>query len=104
MVITIDSREPWPHPWESHIPPGWNFERGTLETGDIAPLSPKASETADPSPLTPPVPNSPRSSSHRQPSWGGNPAESNRGCLRRNRRRQASMVPRSYDRGEGQLR
>jgi hypothetical protein len=56
VTLLVDTREPDPHPWESHIRPGWNFERGTLETGDIAPLSPEASETANPSPLTPPVP------------------------------------------------
>ena len=36
MLVTIDSREPDPHPWERYLPEGWRFERGTLETGGIA--------------------------------------------------------------------
>ena len=35
MIITSDSREPWPHPWGRFLPDGWTFERGTLETGDL---------------------------------------------------------------------
>ena len=36
MVVTVDTREPEPHPWERYLPEGWRFERGTLETGDFA--------------------------------------------------------------------
>ena len=36
MTIACDSREPWPHPWEQHLPPGWSFVREGLETGDFA--------------------------------------------------------------------
>lgn len=36
MLVTLDTREPWPHSWERFLPEGWHFERGTLETGDIA--------------------------------------------------------------------
>jgi DNA excision repair protein ERCC-4 len=36
MLVTIDSREPDPHRWERYLPEGWRFERGTLETGDLA--------------------------------------------------------------------
>lgn len=36
MLITVDSREPEPHPWERYLPDGWRLERGTLETGDLA--------------------------------------------------------------------
>lgn len=36
MTLTLDTREPWPHPWQPHLPDGWRMERGTLETGDIA--------------------------------------------------------------------
>jgi DNA excision repair protein ERCC-4 len=34
--LFVDTREPDPHPWERYLPEGWHFERGTLETGDIA--------------------------------------------------------------------
>lgn len=33
--VTVDTREPWPHPWADHLPDGWTLERGTLETGDL---------------------------------------------------------------------
>jgi ERCC4-type nuclease len=36
MLVTVDTREPEPHPWEQYLPDGWRFERGTLETGDLA--------------------------------------------------------------------
>jgi DNA excision repair protein ERCC-4 len=36
MRVTIDTREPWPHPWADYVPQGWEIERGTLETGDLA--------------------------------------------------------------------
>lgn len=36
MTIAIDSREPWPHVWERHLPAGWSMVRETLETGDLA--------------------------------------------------------------------
>ena len=35
MRVTIDTREPWPHPWAKCLPGGWEIERGTLETGDV---------------------------------------------------------------------
>ena len=34
--INVDTREPWPHPWAEYLPEGFQLERGTLETGDIA--------------------------------------------------------------------
>lgn len=34
-TIIIDTREPWPHPWEIHLPEA-HFLRDGLETGDIA--------------------------------------------------------------------
>ena len=36
MRVAVDTREPCPHPWERFLPEGWHFERGTLETDDIA--------------------------------------------------------------------
>lgn len=36
MILTLDTREPDPHPWEKHLPAGWQMRRGTLETGDLA--------------------------------------------------------------------
>jgi len=36
MRLIVDTREPWPHPWLEYLPEGWELERGTLETGDIA--------------------------------------------------------------------
>ena len=36
MRITIDSREPWPHPWAAHFSPDVRLERAGLETGDVA--------------------------------------------------------------------
>jgi ERCC4-type nuclease len=35
QTLIIDTREPWPHPWEIHIPEA-HFMRDGLETGDIA--------------------------------------------------------------------
>lgn len=35
MHLTIDSREPDPHPWIAHLPEGWTAEIATLETGDL---------------------------------------------------------------------
>jgi len=35
MRVTIDSREPEPHPWIPFLPAGWTFEVGGLETGDV---------------------------------------------------------------------
>ena len=34
-VITIDSREPNPHPWTRFLPQRWQIERGTLDVGDF---------------------------------------------------------------------
>lgn len=33
-TLIVDTREPWPHPWEIHIPES-HFIRDGLETGDI---------------------------------------------------------------------
>lgn len=33
-TLIIDTREPWPHPWEKHIPEA-HFIRDGMETGDI---------------------------------------------------------------------
>jgi DNA excision repair protein ERCC-4 len=35
-IITVDSREPWPHPWSAYFSTAVHLERGTLETGDLA--------------------------------------------------------------------
>ena len=35
MRVTIDTREPWPHPWSKFLPDGWEIERASLETGDL---------------------------------------------------------------------
>ena len=35
MKITIDTREPWPHPWAEYFPEGTTLERATLDTGDL---------------------------------------------------------------------
>ena len=34
--VLVDTREPWPHPWEEFLPELWTMQRGMLETGDIA--------------------------------------------------------------------
>lgn len=34
--LVVDTREPWPHPWQEYLPTLWTMERGLLETGDIA--------------------------------------------------------------------
>jgi ERCC4-type nuclease len=34
--VLIDVREPSDHPWLPYLPLGWDFERATLETGDVA--------------------------------------------------------------------
>jgi ERCC4-type nuclease len=34
--VLVDSREPWPHPWEEYLPEQWFMQRGTLDTGDLA--------------------------------------------------------------------
>ncbi len=36
MKILIDTREPWPHPWRTHLPEEIEFIREGMETGDIA--------------------------------------------------------------------
>ena len=36
MTITIDPREPWPHPWAARFSPDVRLERAGLETGDVA--------------------------------------------------------------------
>ena len=35
MWVSVDTREPNPHPWAKYLPNGWEFERATLETGDV---------------------------------------------------------------------
>ena len=35
MTLTLDTREPWPHPWERFMPPGWSMIREGMETGDL---------------------------------------------------------------------
>ena len=36
MTLTIDTREPWPHPWVAFLPADVRLQRATLETGDLA--------------------------------------------------------------------
>ncbi len=36
MRLTIDTREPDPHPWQTYLPAGWTATRAALETGDFA--------------------------------------------------------------------
>ena len=40
MKVTVDTREPWPHPWSLRLAESswqtWSMERGALETGDLA--------------------------------------------------------------------
>jgi ERCC4-type nuclease len=35
MRVTLDTREPSPHPWSKFLPEGWELVREKLETGDI---------------------------------------------------------------------
>lgn len=35
MRVTVDNRDPWPHPWAKFLPEGWEVVRGALETGDV---------------------------------------------------------------------
>lgn len=35
MTLTLDTREPDPHPWTPYLPEGARIVRGTLETGDL---------------------------------------------------------------------
>ncbi len=35
MILTIDTREPTPHPWERFLPPGWSLIREGMETADV---------------------------------------------------------------------
>lgn len=35
MRLTIDTREPWPHPWAPYFPEGTILTRATVETGDV---------------------------------------------------------------------
>jgi hypothetical protein len=30
MTLTVDTREPWPHPWERYLSAGWSMERGRV--------------------------------------------------------------------------
>jgi ERCC4-type nuclease len=34
--VTVDTREPCPHPWAKFLPNGWELVRERLETGDLA--------------------------------------------------------------------
>jgi DNA excision repair protein ERCC-4 len=36
IVLTVDTREPWPHPWQRWLPSHVQLERATLDTGDFA--------------------------------------------------------------------
>lgn len=35
LRITLDTREPDPHPWQRYLPEGWTMTRAGLETGDL---------------------------------------------------------------------
>ena len=35
MRVTVDTREPWPHPWATHFSPDVTLERATLDVGDL---------------------------------------------------------------------
>jgi ERCC4-type nuclease len=35
-VVIFDEREPKDHPWLPYLPQNWEFERASLETGDLA--------------------------------------------------------------------
>ncbi len=35
MRVSIDTREPWPHPWATHFSPDVILERATLDVGDL---------------------------------------------------------------------
>ena len=35
MKLTVDNRDPWPHPWGKFLPAGWEIVREKLETGDV---------------------------------------------------------------------
>jgi len=36
ITLTVDTREPWPHPWRRWLPSHVQLERATLDTGDFA--------------------------------------------------------------------
>jgi DNA excision repair protein ERCC-4 len=36
LSLTVDTREPWPHPWAQWLPSHVHLERATLDTGDFA--------------------------------------------------------------------
>jgi DNA excision repair protein ERCC-4 len=36
ITITVDTREPWPHPWQRWLPAHVTLDRATLDTGDFA--------------------------------------------------------------------
>ena len=36
MKFTVDTREPWPHPWAPFFSPDVSLSRGTMDTGDLA--------------------------------------------------------------------
>jgi len=35
LRLTLDTREPDPHPWEPFLPSGWTMTRAGMETGDL---------------------------------------------------------------------
>ncbi len=35
MTFTIDTREPWPHPWAAHFSADVKLQRATLDVGDV---------------------------------------------------------------------
>ena len=36
MIIMVDTREAYPHPWTKYLAEGWRIGCGSLETGDLA--------------------------------------------------------------------
>lgn len=36
VIIIVDTREPWPHPWQRWLPGHVTLERMALDTGDLA--------------------------------------------------------------------
>ena len=35
MTLTLDTREPDPHPWHPYLPEGWTMTREAMDTGDL---------------------------------------------------------------------
>ena len=36
ITLIVDTREPWPHPWQRWLPAQVQLDRATLDTGDFA--------------------------------------------------------------------